>query len=173
MPTRLMPISGSGSPKYTGSGLRVRYHPAALAELADAAVWYETRRVGLGQELRTTVRAALRIIAEKPRAWPRSPQETAVRVFSLRRFPFLLPYAIKDGTVIILALAHAKGSRKNHFLFSDADPSRLRALLFGCWAHPAPSSRLRSRASRPPKKGSYFCASPKRRPGYWRHRMEH
>lgn len=102
-----MPTSGSGSPSCAGSSLRVRYHPAALEELAEAAVWYEERRVGLGEEFRATVRAALQAIGENPQAWPRS-SEASVRIFPLQRFPFLLPYAPEDDDVVILAVAHAK-----------------------------------------------------------------
>ena len=86
----------------------MRFHPAAKEELADAAVWYERRRAGLGQEFRTTVRAAARTIGENPNAWSLSPEAPSVRVYTLRRFPFLLPYAIEARSVVVLAVAHAK-----------------------------------------------------------------
>ena len=88
--------------------LRVRLHPEAKEELADAAVWYERRRAGLGQEFRSAVRSAARIVGENPNAWSVSEYESSVRVFTLRRFPFLLPYTVEAKSVVILAVAHAK-----------------------------------------------------------------
>ena len=86
----------------------MRFHPAAREELAEAAVWYEVRREGLGQEFRSAVRTAARTIGENPRAWPLSIEESSVRIYPLRRFPFILPYALEVESVVILAVAHAK-----------------------------------------------------------------
>lgn len=54
--------------------MRVRFHPDAQHELAEAAVWYEQRREGLGSELQRTVRDAVTRIASNPTAWPRWPE---------------------------------------------------------------------------------------------------
>jgi plasmid stabilization system protein ParE len=87
--------------------MRVRFHPQAQRELAEAARWYEQRRAGLGSELRRTVRDALRLVATNPAAWPRWPDLPEVRVYSLSRFPFVLPYFPDEAHIVVLAVAHA------------------------------------------------------------------
>jgi plasmid stabilization system protein ParE len=88
--------------------MHVRFHPDAQHELADAAVWYEQRREGLGSELQRRVRDALKRIASNPAAWPRWPELPEVRVYPLSRFPFLLPYFLDEALLVILAVAHGR-----------------------------------------------------------------
>lgn len=83
-------------------------HPEADAEFAAAVEWYEERRLGLGDEFEQDVYDGFEVILESPHAWQRWPGLDTVRVFPLDRFPYLLPYAVKDTTVVILAVAHAK-----------------------------------------------------------------
>ncbi len=83
-------------------------HPEADAEFAGVVEWYESRRPGLGDEFEQVIYDAFDIIVESPRAWRRWPELEAVRVFPLERFPYVLPYAIRDTTVVVLAIAHAK-----------------------------------------------------------------
>lgn len=53
------------------SMLRVNARPAALDELERAWIWYEEQRLGLGDEFRACVDAALAAVARDPLAWPR------------------------------------------------------------------------------------------------------
>ena len=46
-----------------------RFHPAADAELEDAAEWYEGRRSGLGIEFVRAVRRKVEDIRETPERW--------------------------------------------------------------------------------------------------------
>lgn len=87
--------------------MHVRFHPAARHELAEAAVWYEQHREGLGSELQR-MRDALKRIASNPAAWPRWPELPEVRVFPLSRFPFLLPYFLDEAQLVVLAVAHTR-----------------------------------------------------------------
>ena len=87
--------------------MRVRFHAHARDELAEAALWYEKRRPGLGTEFRSAVREASLLIGHNPSAWPAWLDLDSVRCYSLVRFPYLLPYTVETHGVVILAVAHA------------------------------------------------------------------
>ena len=50
--------------------MKVVLRSVAEEDVADAALWYEGRRVGLGEAFLGGVRQALRRIAEHPEAYP-------------------------------------------------------------------------------------------------------
>ena len=50
--------------------MRLELHPEARAELRSAALWYDERRTGLGDELITEVSAALDRIGDAPESYP-------------------------------------------------------------------------------------------------------
>jgi hypothetical protein len=68
-----------------------RTEPEASDELAEAAVWYEGKREGLGLEFLEAVDAALEFVARFTQAGsPVSlvPKDLHVRQVPVRRFPF-------------------------------------------------------------------------------------
>lgn len=77
-------------------------------EFAEAAVWYERQRPGLGSEFRRIIREAALLIGKRPQAWPLWPDLPEVRSYTLRRFPFLLPYIVEAQHVVVLAVAYAR-----------------------------------------------------------------
>jgi toxin ParE1/3/4 len=86
----------------------IDFHPAADAELWAAADWYEQQEPDLATGFEAAVRAALAQIAGSPGAWKPWSEDPAVRIFSLRRFPFHIPYVFEGSRIIALAVAHAK-----------------------------------------------------------------
>ena len=89
--------------------LPVRLSVEAVAELDDAATWYDEKRVGLGGEFMDAVEEAVEAIVR----WPRSgslvdgvPADLQVRRLPVMRFPYHLAYAVDDDQVRILAIAH-------------------------------------------------------------------
>ena len=48
----------------------VRFAPEVPDELAEAVLWYEARKKGLGSELLDEVQATLPIIGTRPRSFP-------------------------------------------------------------------------------------------------------
>jgi plasmid stabilization system protein ParE len=89
--------------------VKVRYHPAARAEVLDAVEWYEERRPMLGQDFLTEVRRAEAMIASRPAAWPRWPGVTAdVRRFKLARFPYCVAFQETSEEIVMTAVAHQK-----------------------------------------------------------------
>ncbi len=86
--------------------IRVRFIPAAEAELNLAYDGYEAVRIGLGAELAAEVERLLRIISEYPEIGARRSYGT--RQIPLRRFPYLLVYRIRPDRVSITAFAHQR-----------------------------------------------------------------
>lgn len=89
----------------------VRLGPEAVAELTDAAAWYESREPGLGDRLLGEVERMLPRLGTRPKSFPRL-QDTApdldVRRALLPHFPFGLVFVELKAEVRIVAIAHAK-----------------------------------------------------------------
>lgn len=92
--------------------MQVDLLPEAEAELQAAAVWYDERRAGLGDEFVQEVSAALIRIGQGPGAYPQWPgtenSELVVRKAPVRRFPYLIAFEIRADLARVLAVAHAK-----------------------------------------------------------------
>ena len=76
--------------------MRLELHPEARAELRRAALWYDERRSGLGDEFVAEVSAALDRIAEVPEShppWPRTRASGAmIRKATIHRFPYVIAF---------------------------------------------------------------------------------
>jgi plasmid stabilization system protein ParE len=85
-------------------------------EIRQAAKWYESRRPGLGREFTAEVRRGMAAITRAPQMWPRDPDypDHDVRRFLLRRFPYVIVFAVEDGAVLVVAVAHC-GRRPNYW----------------------------------------------------------
>ena len=88
--------------------LPVRISEEADAELAEAARWYETHRVGLGAEFLEAVDAAVARIAETPGMGSLVPgvRDDAIHRRPVRRFPYHVVYLELPDRLQILAVAH-------------------------------------------------------------------
>jgi plasmid stabilization system protein ParE len=89
----------------------VRFAPEVPDELAEAVLWYEARKQGLGSELLDEVQATLPIIGTRPRSFPRLQDIDAtleIRRALLARFPYALVFLVREDEVRVLAVAHAK-----------------------------------------------------------------
>jgi plasmid stabilization system protein ParE len=84
------------------------FHPAADAELRAAIRWYEEQESELGTRFEAAVYESLARIGASPRAWKPWSENPAVRIFSLWRFPFHIPYVSEGSRIIVLAVAHSK-----------------------------------------------------------------
>ena len=78
--------------------------PEAELDIADAYVWYEARRAGLGEEFLSSVDACL----EGIRRWPEmySVVYEEYRRALIRRFPYAVFYERSQTTVTIYAVFH-------------------------------------------------------------------
>jgi toxin ParE1/3/4 len=92
--------------------VRVELHPEARAELRSAALWYDQRRMGLGDEFIAEVTTTLDRIGEGPDSFPKWPGSRAagpqIRRATLGRFPYVIAFESNARGLVVLAVAHAK-----------------------------------------------------------------
>jgi len=77
----------------------------AEAEVAEAALWYETHERGLGREFLRAFRASTEALRRNPYMYP-AVLANARRVL-LRRFPYSVFYEVQGSEVVVLACLHA------------------------------------------------------------------
>ena len=78
--------------------------PEAERDIAEAYVWYEGRRSGLGEEFLTSVDACLESIRRGPEIYP--VVHESYRRSLIRRFPYAVFYEQSGTTVTIYAVFH-------------------------------------------------------------------
>jgi len=81
-----------------------RFHPAARAELREAAAFYEARLEGLGAAFVAEIERVSAFIAARPTAG--APLGQQLRRASARRFPYTIIYRVSGEDMEILAVAH-------------------------------------------------------------------
>ena len=81
-------------------------HPAALAELKSAVVWYQERNETAGQNFVSEVDRAIELVMAAPGRWPSG--EHGSRKLVLQRYPFAVIYREKEVVVQVLAIAHGR-----------------------------------------------------------------
>jgi hypothetical protein len=89
--------------------LSIRSHPEADIEVESAALWYEDRQIGLGQDFLNELDRAFTLILESPDVWPLwpgVPESLGIRRFLLARFPYGIAYDFTEAGVIVYAVAH-------------------------------------------------------------------
>lgn len=84
--------------------MTVRFLEIAEIELDQAVQWYGAQAPGLGDAFLIEVLSAADRISRFPEAW--QPLGDGVRRCRLSRFPYGLIYAIDDGDMLVLAVAH-------------------------------------------------------------------
>ena len=84
--------------------MRFVYHPDALAEYTDGALYFDERVPGLGADFTVEMDNAIAVILEAPDRW--RILEEDVRRYLVHRFPYGILYTIEDGYVLIVAMMH-------------------------------------------------------------------
>ena len=84
--------------------MRFIYHPDALTEYADAALYYEERLPGLGSDFTAEVDRAVARVLEAPDRW--RCLEADVRRYLLARFPYGILYTVEEDYILIVAIMH-------------------------------------------------------------------
>jgi toxin ParE1/3/4 len=79
----------------------------AEEDITDAAIWYQGRRAGLGDEFLAEIDAALANAVSNPRQHPRLRRIPEVRRVLTRRFPFRIFFVLRSGSVIVFRVLHA------------------------------------------------------------------
>ena len=81
-------------------------HDDAVAELHEAAAWYEQGRPGLGAEFRRAVERAVSRVRGNPEAGARF-RASRFRYLLVRRFPYIVFFAGGRQAIRVLAVAYA------------------------------------------------------------------
>jgi plasmid stabilization system protein ParE len=111
---------------------KLRVLPAAEAEPAAAARWYEARQTGLGVEFVVEVDAALERVEARPASFPVWRVGSTYRRARLKRFPYLIFFRILDGEIEIVAVAHAKNiDSRTSPIEGRSSPTRVCGVLMG------------------------------------------
>jgi len=92
--------------------VRVELHPEARTEVRAAALWYEERHLGLGDQFVERVNEVLERVEATPALYPVWPGTDAAPVpihkAVLDQFPYLVAFELHTENVLVLAVAHAK-----------------------------------------------------------------
>ena len=83
----------------------VRFHPAAADE-ATTHTWYAKGSAAVARAFRQDLLHAVDAIAAGAERWPRFGPGTRTRCYPLPRFPFVVIYRNRYGSVEVLAVAH-------------------------------------------------------------------
>jgi plasmid stabilization system protein ParE len=78
--------------------------PEAEFDIADAYVWYEGRRAGLGEEFLSSVDACMESIRRQSTMYP--PVHEAYRRALIRRFPYAVFFEYAEAEVTVYAVFH-------------------------------------------------------------------
>lgn len=84
--------------------MRVQFLEIAEVELDQAIQWYAAQAPGLGDAFLIEALSAVERIARYREAWQELDRD--VRRCRLNRFPYGLIYAVEDGDILVLAVAH-------------------------------------------------------------------
>lgn len=87
----------------------LRWHPAAAADLQQAANWYRARDDGvlLVARFERAVTRELEQVARSPERWPVIRGHYRQKVFA-GPFPYVLIYRVAAGAVFVVAVAHQR-----------------------------------------------------------------
>ena len=84
--------------------MRYEFHPEALEEYRQAALWYGEREPEVGLKFAASVEDAIARIVEAPTRWRLV--DEGVRRCLTRIFPFGILYTIENDFVLIVAVMH-------------------------------------------------------------------
>jgi hypothetical protein len=82
------------------------FHPGARLEYREAAIFYDSRGLGLGAAFTLEVEATIERIKEAPDRWPVIEQD--VRKCLTHIFPYSILYTIEHGAILIVSVMHLR-----------------------------------------------------------------
>ncbi len=85
---------------------KVQVRRAAELDVAEAQVWYEKQRAGLGVDFHSRISEILATLNENPLIYPVLYRD--VRRAIVHRFPYLIWYRVLGEEVTVLACTHAR-----------------------------------------------------------------
>ena len=86
---------------------RVEIRPQALADIAEAAAWYENRQPGLGGRFTREIVAAIDALSRNPLVYRLRNRRLGARWCFPRSFPYRIVFRSAAGVVTVVAVVHA------------------------------------------------------------------
>lgn len=80
------------------------FHPEALYEFQESAIFYSSQQPGLGDRFIAAVQSAVDHIVSSPEAW--RVIDGDVRRFLTKVFPYAVLYTIEGDYILIVAVMH-------------------------------------------------------------------
>lgn len=84
--------------------MKYGFHPQALEEYREAAVWYANRQQTLALQFIAAIEDAIQRVVETPTRWRVVDED--VRRCLTRVFPYAILYTIEDDFILIVAVMH-------------------------------------------------------------------
>lgn len=82
--------------------------PLAEMEAAEAALYYEDQKPGLGTDFLDELDAAREHLGEHPQHYSFITDKKNLRSIALKRFPYQLIFEIENDKVIVISVHHEK-----------------------------------------------------------------
>lgn len=86
---------------------RIELRPQAIADLDDAAAWYEERSAGLGRDFVREIGAAISGLALAPLTPRLRHRSAGIRWVYPKRFPYRIIYRVEAERIVVFAILHA------------------------------------------------------------------
>jgi len=86
---------------------RLIVRPEAEADITDAALWYNSRELGLGLELISEVHSAIARALKNPESFTPVRRNPTVRRVLTRRFPYRVFFIVRPDAMVVFAVLHA------------------------------------------------------------------
>jgi plasmid stabilization system protein ParE len=84
--------------------MKYKFHPHALAEYREAALWYANRERPLAENFITAIEDAIDRIVETPTRWRIIDED--VRRCLVHVFPYAILYTVETDFILIVAVMH-------------------------------------------------------------------
>lgn len=89
---------------------QISLRPEAIADLDDAAAWYEARSAGLGRDFVREISAAISRLTVAPLIPRLRHRSAGIRWVRAKRFPYRIIYRVEEERVVVFAIMHAARS---------------------------------------------------------------
>jgi toxin ParE1/3/4 len=90
---------------------RLDIRPEAMADIAEAAAWYEERQSGLGERFTREVIAAVEALVLAPLLYPLRHRQLGARWCFPVHFPYRIVYRVAGDLITVVAVIH--GARQD------------------------------------------------------------
>jgi toxin ParE1/3/4 len=86
---------------------RLDIRPQAVADIAEAAAWYEQRQAGLGKRFTREVVTAIDALVANPLIYRLRSRRLGARWCFPQNFPYRIVYRFAEDAVTVVAVIHA------------------------------------------------------------------